>query len=123
MSGAWRFGLPTFAASSFCAAMICWTIRMREFERLHEFLFGKFVGRAFDHDHVVLRADIDEIEVAVLALCVGRVGDELAVHATDAHGADRAVERNVADHERGARAVDGEHVRIVLAVGAEQHAR
>ena len=41
--------------------------------------------------------------------------------AADAHRADRAGERDVGDHERGARAVDGEDVGIVLAVRAEEH--
>jgi len=46
--------------------------RMRKCERLDEFLFGQFVSGAFDHDHIVLRADIDEVEIAVFAFrCVG----------------------------------------------------
>ena len=70
-------------------------LTVRELERLDEVLFGNFVGRAFDHDDVVLGADVDEIEIALVALVVRRIGDELAVDAADAHGADRAGERNV----------------------------
>ena len=67
-------------------------------------------------------ADVNEIEVAVGHLRVGRVRDELAVDAADADGAERAGERDVADHERGARANDEEDVGIVLAVRAQEHA-
>ncbi len=66
-----------------------------ELERLDEFLFGNFLRGAFDHDDVVFGADVNEVEIAIVALIVGWVGDELAVHATDAHRADRAGERNV----------------------------
>ena len=96
---------------------------MGELERLDELLFRQFVRRAFDHDDVVLGADVNQIEIALLALGVRRVGDELAVHATDAHGADRAGERNVGNAERGGGAVDRENIGIVFAIGAEQDAR
>ena len=42
---------------------------MGEFERLDELLFGQFLGGAFDHDDVVLRADINEVEVADSRIC------------------------------------------------------
>src|SRR5438132_758772 len=32
---------------------------MRKLERLHEIRFGEFLGRAFDHEDVVFRADVD----------------------------------------------------------------
>ena len=51
---------------------------------------------------------------------MSRVGDELAIDATDAHGADRAGERNVGNAKRGGSAVDRENVGIVLAIRAEQ---
>ena len=95
-------------------------VPVREFERLDELLLRQFVGGAFDHDDVVLGADVNEIEVALAPLVMGRVGDELAVDATDAHGADRAGERNVGNAERGRGAVDRENIGIILAVGAEQ---
>ena len=65
-------------------------VPMGELERLDEFVFRQFVRRAFDHDDVVLGADVNQIEIALLALDVSRVGDELSVHTADAHGADRA---------------------------------
>ena len=71
------------------------------------------------HDDVVCVADIDEVEIAFGHLGVGRVGDELAVDAADAHGAQRAGPRNIADHQRAPSADDAEDVGIVFAVGAE----
>ena len=53
---------------------------------------------------------------------MGRVGDELAVDAADAHGAERAGPRDVADHQRGGGADEREHIRVVLAIGAEHDA-
>ncbi len=50
---------------------------------------GELVRGALDHDHVRRIADIDEIEIALGHLGMRRIGDELAAHAGDAHGADR----------------------------------
>ena len=83
-------------------------------------LLGEFVRRAFDHDDVFAVTDVNEVEVAVRALVVGRVGDERPVDAADAHGADRAGERNVGNGQGGRCAVDREDVGIILAVRAEQ---
>ena len=94
---------------------------MRELERLDELFFGQFLRGAFDHDDVVFGADVNEIEIALLALGVGRVRDELAIDATDAHRADRTGEWNVGNAERGRGAVDRENIGIVLAIGAEQN--
>src|ERR1043166_9164184 len=47
------------------------------------------------------------------------VGDELSVHAPDARGAQRAVPRNIAHHQRRARANEAENVRIVFTIGTE----
>ena len=52
---------------------------------------------------------------------MGRIGDELAIDATDAHRADRAGERNVGNAERRGSAVDRENIGIVLAIRAEQN--
>ena len=95
-------------------------VPMRKFERLDELILRQFVGGAFDHDDVVLSADVNQIKVALLTLGMGRVGDELAVDTTNAHGPDWAVERNVGNAERGRGAVDRENIGIIFAVGAEQ---
>ena len=97
-------------------------VPMRELERFHEIRFRNFVGRAFNHDDVVFRADINKIEIALFAFDVSRVGDELAIHAADAHGADRSGERNVGNAKRSRRAVDRENVGIVFPIRAEEQA-
>ena len=96
-------------------------VSVGEFERLDEVLFGNFMSRAFDHDDVVFRADVNEIEIALVALVVGRIRDELAIHSPDAHGADRTGERNVGNSQRGGGAVDRENVGIILTIRAQEH--
>ena len=81
---------------------------------------GSSSACALDHDDVGLVADVNQVEVAFGALVVGRVDDELAVDAADAHRADRAGERDVGEAEGGGGAVHREDVGVVLAVGAEQ---
>src|SRR5439155_22510820 len=56
---------------------------MRELERFYEFGFRQFVRRAFDHNHIVFGADVNKIQIALSALRVRRVGDELAFHPSD----------------------------------------
>ena len=61
----------------------------------------------------------DQLEGALLHLFEGGVRDPGALGAVgDAHGADRALERDARDRQRRGGAVDGEHVVGVLAVGA-----
>ena len=80
---------------------------------------GSIARAALDHhDRVAARGD-DQVQVAVGELRTGRVDDELAVDAADAHGRDRAVPRDVGDVQRGRRADDREHVGVVLVVVRE----
>ena len=95
---------------------------LREIERRLEIGLGHLVCRAFDHDDFVFLADINEVEVALLALRVRGVYDKLSVDAPDAHGADGTGERDVRHGQRGRGTVDAEDVGIVLAVRAEQQA-
>ena len=81
---------------------------------------GDLVGTAFDHHHVFFIADIHEVEIALGHLRVSGVGDELAADTTDAHRAERPGERDVADHQRRARAEDAEDIGVVLAIRAEE---
>ena len=84
---------------------------MREVERLEEDVLGHLFGAGLDHRQAVLRADDDQVERRLLeVLLVRRVEDELAVDATDAHGADRPEERERRDHQGGGRPVDAEDV-------------
>ena len=81
---------------------------------------GSSPCRTLDHDHIVFGADVNKIEIALCALRVRRVRDELSFDAANAHGADRAGKRNIRNGQRGGCAVHRQNVRIVLAVGAEQ---
>ena len=94
-----------------------------ERERLEEHVLGHLVGAGLDHRQAVLRADDDQVERGLLeVLLVGRVEDELAVDAADAHGADRTEERQRREHQRGRRAVDAEDVVRRDEVGREDGA-
>ena len=83
------------------------------FEGGDEIGFGQLVSRTFDHHHVALVADVDEIQVGLILLFVGRVDDELAGDATEADTGDRSVPRNVGAKESGGSAVHHEHVGVV----------
>jgi hypothetical protein len=91
------------------------------FQRGVEIGFGDFPGRTLEHDNILFVADVDEVEVAFSALGMGGVGDEFAVDAADAHGAERPGPRDVADHQRGAGADDAQHIRFIFAVRAQKH--
>ncbi len=95
-------------------------MHVREVERLDEFFFRQLHGGAFDHDDVVFRADVNQIEIAVVSFVVGRVGDEFAIDPADPDRADWAGKRNVGNRQRRGGAVDRENVGIVLAIRAEQ---
>jgi hypothetical protein len=94
-----------------------------ELQRLDHDVLWHLVGAGLDHRDGLLGAGHDEVEVALLYLGVRGVEDKVAVErAADAHGADRAVERQVGEGERrgGADHADGV-VRGVL-VGDEDGA-
>ena len=80
---------------------------------------GRSLAPGLDHHDRVAGAGDDQVELRVGELAVGRVDDELAVDAADAHGADRARERDLADRQRGRRGDRAEDVRLVLLVGRE----
>jgi hypothetical protein len=75
-----------------------------------------------DHHDRVAAAGHHQIQLALAALLVGRVHDELAVHDPDAHRGDRPLERDLRDRQRGRRPGDRQHVRVVRVVG-RQHQR
>jgi hypothetical protein len=91
-----------------------------ELERRDEFILGDLVGGALDHQHVLVVADVDEVERRGIHLLDGRVGDELVVDQGDADAADRPVPRNVGNGEGGAGAVDHRDVGVVDEVGRHE---
>jgi len=91
-----------------------------EVERGDEVDLGDLVGRALVHHDVLLVADVDEVEIGLGLLLMGRVGDELALHAGHAERAQRAGPRDVGHGERRAGAEDREDVGVVRAVRGHQ---
>ena len=85
----------------------------------HDF-FRQLVGFRLDHQHGVLGAGDDEVELALLHLVDGRVEHVLVVGEADARAADRAHEGGAGQRERGRRADHGDDVGIVLLV-VRQH--
>jgi hypothetical protein len=81
---------------------------------------GHFQRGAFDHDRQVAAGHVDQVDVGVLHLDMGGVQDELAIDAADAHGADGAEERQLAEHEGRGGGVDAEDVALVFAVDGHQ---
>ena len=57
---------------------------VREHRALLQIRSGKFVGGAFDHEDVVFRSDVNQIEIAVSSLIVGWIRNELTVYAANA---------------------------------------
>ncbi len=92
---------------------------MPEQDRLGHDVLGQELGAGLDHHDRVAGARDDQVELRVRELAVGGVDHELAVDATDADGADRPVERDLADRQRGGRGDGAEDVGLVLLVGRE----
>ena len=90
-----------------------------EHDRVGHDRLGQDLGAGLDHHDRVAGARDDEVELRLRQLAHRGVDDELAVDATDAHGRDRAEERDVADRERGRRGDRPEDVGVVLLVGRE----
>ena len=84
---------------------------MSEQNRLEHGFFGNLVRARFDHHHGVLRAGDGQVQVALFALLVVRVKDELAVHKTHLRRADRAAEGDIGNHQSGACADHGRNFR------------
>ena len=93
---------------------------MGELQGLDEFFIGQLGGLAFDHGHFGGGADVDEVQIAVGPLFLRWIDDELTVDPADAHGSNRAFERNVRDAQGGGGAVDAEDIRIIDLVSAQE---
>ncbi len=82
-------------------------------------LFGQFLRFQLNHQHRILRAGDDEIELALFHLVDGRVEHVFAVAEADARGADRAHERRAGQRQRGGGRHHGDDVGIVLLIVRE----
>ncbi len=83
-------------------------------------LLGQLLGFRFHHQHGVLGAGDDEIELALLHLVDGRVEHVFVVDEGDARAADRAHEGRAGERERGRRRHHRDDVGIVLLI-VRQH--
>ena len=79
-------------------------------------LLGQLLGLRFHHQHGVLGAGHDQIELGFGATVDGEVEDVFAINVADAGGADRAHERHARNGQRGGGRDHREHVRVVLHV-------
>ena len=93
---------------------------MTEFQCGDHDIFGDFIGAGFDHQDGIARAGDAQVEVGFVDFGEGGVGDELAIHAPDAHGGNRTVPGDVGDHDGGGGGVDGEDVERIIGVGGER---
>src|SRR5437762_4061243 len=96
-------------------------VSLGELQCFYELRFWQFIGGAFDHDDIVFRADINQIEIALNSLGMGRIRDELAVHSPNADRADRPLEWNVRNAERGRRSVHRQNIGIIFPIRTEQN--
>jgi len=96
--------------------------RVRLGERFDDLRLAHFLRAGFDHHDAVVAPGDDEVELAFLALCEGRVDHVLAVQEADADAGNRLLERNLGQRQRGGGARQGEHVGVVVGVG-RQHQR
>ena len=95
-------------------------VPVAEHHRAEHDLLGQLVSFRLDHQHGVLGAGDDEIELALLHLVDGRIEHVLVVGEADARAADRAHEGRAGERERGRRADHGDDVGVVLLV-VRQH--
>ena len=79
-------------------------VPVAEHHRAEHDLFGQLLGFQLHHQHGVLGAGDDEVELALLHLVDGRVEHVFVVDEADARAADRAHEGRAGQRERGRRA-------------------
>ena len=89
------FGFAHLGSQLFLRADHFARVSVSELQCFHELRFRQLVSGAFDHDDIVFRPDINQIQIALDPYCVGRIRDELAIHAPNPHRADWSFERNV----------------------------
>ena len=106
-------GFPATATRSRMALITGWTAWWANSRASMKRSSGNLVGGALDHQHVLVVADIDQVEGGGEHLLDRGVDDELPVDLAHADGADRAVPGDVREGEGGAGAVDHRDVGLV----------
>ena len=95
---------------------------MRALQGRDEVLVADFGRTALHHEELAADAGVEEVDVALRLLLVGRVDDPLAVNAADADAPDRAHERNLADVERRRSRIHRQEVRLTRTVALDERA-
>ncbi len=85
-------------------------------------VFGQAIGLRLHHQHRVLRAGDDEVELRLLQLCGRRVQNILAVLVADARRADRAHERQ-SGQRQAAEAPSSDGISGSISVFIDKHRR
>jgi hypothetical protein len=121
LAGACQFhsGLPASRTRSLMAAMAILPWSWPNTTAPSITLFGQLVGLGLDHQHGGFGAGDDQVHLAVEQLRLARVQHVLAVDVAHAGGADRAVERDAGDRQRGAGADHRGDVGLHLGVQAQ----
>ncbi len=91
-------------------------VPMAKHHRAKHNLLGQLFGFRFDHQHSVLRASHDEVELAFLHLVDRRIENVFAIGEADARAADRAHERGAGERQCSGRRDHRDDIRIVLLV-------
>ncbi len=90
-------------------------------DRLGHLGLGQLLAEPLDHDHGLVGARHDQVEVAGLHLLGRGERDELALDPAEPDGPDRAEERDVGGQdERSRGAEDRQDVRVIHAVGGDR---
>ena len=90
-----------------------------EGERFEHLVFADLPASGLDHEHRVLGACDDDLELRGGQLLVRRIRHQLALDQRHPHGAQRAPEGEAGQAERGGGADHGQHIRIILVVGRD----
>ena len=102
-SGTARGSFAAFSARRMMALMAVLHLAMAEHHGAQHDVFAEFLGFGFHHHHGVVRAGDDQFQLGLRHIVDRRIEDVFAVDVTDAGGADRALEGQARNRQRGAR--------------------
>ena len=96
-------------------------LAMAELDRVDHFFFRRFLRARLDHHNAFGGADDHDVQLRGTHLVVRRVHDVLSIHQSNAHCANRTIERNIGDGQRRRSAVNAADIGIILRVCREHH--
>jgi hypothetical protein len=110
-------GLAHFRAKVVDGGANLLDFRMPELDRIEHGVFFHFFGARLDHHDTVGSTDNHDVDQTLAHLVIRGIHHELPVDQADANRAQRTKERNVGNRQGARRAVDAQHVRIVIGIG------